>query len=319
MTALAENRVPDFFVVGNPKSGTTALYEMLRAHPQIYMPAVKEPNFLASDLRPRPFAPVPARQAGTAAQLPRTLAEYLALFAPARPEQRAGEASPTYLRSRVAAAEIARLAPAARIVAILREPASFVRSLHHQHLRDHVERERDLRRALAREEVRRDGATVRRYSDRVRYVEQLRRYEARFGRERVLVLIYDDFRAENEATVRRVLRFLEVDDTAAAQPVQANPTVRMRSVRLSQALLALRTGRGPLGGPLNASIRALTSERARSRAMGLMRRRVLYGAPRPPDYELMAELRRRYRGEVEALSEYLDRDLMELWGYDRLG
>jgi hypothetical protein len=30
----------------------------------------------------------------------------------------------------------------------------------------------------------------------------------------------------------------------------------------------------------------------------------------------MAELRRRFRGEVLALSEHLDRDLVSLWGYD---
>ena len=41
-------RVPDFFIVGNPKSGTTALYEMLRGHPQIHMP-VKETWFFAPD------------------------------------------------------------------------------------------------------------------------------------------------------------------------------------------------------------------------------------------------------------------------------
>jgi hypothetical protein len=194
-----------------------------------------------------------------------------------------------------------------------------VESLHHQHVQDHVERERDLRRALAREALVRDGRTVLRYSERVRYVEQLRRYHELFGREGVLVLIYDDFRAANEATVRRVLRFLGVDDAAAIEPVQANPTVRMRSVKLSRAMLALRTGRGPLASPLNASVKALTSERVRSHAMGLVRRRVLYGAPRATDRELLTELRRRYRGEVQALSEYLDRDLVGLWGYDRLG
>jgi hypothetical protein len=32
----------------------------------------------------------------------------------------------------------------------------------------------------------------------------------------------------------------------------------------------------------------------------------------------MLQLRRRFKDEVEALSEYLDRDLVKLWGYDRL-
>jgi hypothetical protein len=304
--APARGRVPDFFIVGNPKSGTTALYEMLRRHPAVYMPALKEPHFFAAEQPP-------------SNSLPRTLEEYLALFAAARPDQRAGEASPSYLRSPIAAARIAQLAPEARIVAILREPASFVRSLHMQYLQDHVETERDLRRAIAQEEIVRDGRTVLRYSERVRYVEQLRRFHERFGRERVLVSIYDDFRAANVATVRRVLRFLEVDDGVAIAPLEANPTVRMRSVRLARLTLAVRTGRGPLGRALNGSIRALTSERMRAGAMRVVRGRVLYGAPLSPDEGLMVELRRRFAPEVVALSEYLERDLVGLWGYDGLG
>ena len=315
--------MPDFFIVGNPKSGTTALYEMLRRHPQIFMPALKEPHFFAAEDCPsqtasarRPLAALPDPPPGA---LPRTLDEYLALFAAARPDQRAGEASPSYLRSPVAAGRIAQLAPEARIVAILREPASFVRSMHMQYLQDHVEVERDLRRAIAHEEIVRDGRTVLRYSERVRYVEQLRRFHALFGRARVLVLIYDDFRAANVATVRRVLRFLEVDDGVAIAPLEANPTVRMRSVRLARLTLAVRTGRGPLGRALNVSIRALTSERARAGAMRAVRGRVLYGAPLPPDEGLMVELRRRFAPEVAALSEYLGCDLVRRWGYDCLG
>ena len=63
-------RVPDFFLAGHPKCGTTALYEMLRAHPQIFMPEVKEPRYFASDMRQR-FQP---RRSG---RLPATLEEYL--------------------------------------------------------------------------------------------------------------------------------------------------------------------------------------------------------------------------------------------------
>ena len=119
--------------------------------------------------------------------------------------------------------------------------------------------------------------------------------------------------------MRRVLRFLEVDDSFAIEPLEANPAVRMRSVRLARLTLAVRTGRGPLGRALNASIGALTSERMRAAAMRTVRRRVLYGAPSPPDEELMVELRRRFAPEVVALSEYLERDLVSEWGYDRVG
>ncbi|HYB24626.1 MAG TPA: sulfotransferase, partial [Solirubrobacteraceae bacterium] len=82
-------RLPDFFIVGHAKSGTTALYEMLRRHPDIYMPASKEPWFFAEELHER----TPPRPEGT----PQTLAQYAALFASAAPSQRAGEASALYL------------------------------------------------------------------------------------------------------------------------------------------------------------------------------------------------------------------------------
>jgi hypothetical protein len=53
--------------------------------------------------------------------------------------------------------------------------------------------------------------------------------------------------------------------------------------------------------------------------MRILRRQILYGKPQPPDEGAMRELRERYRAEVVALSEYLDRDLVDLWGYGQLG
>jgi hypothetical protein len=42
----------------------------------------------------------------------------------------------------------------------------------------------------------------------------------------------------------------------------------------------------------------------------------VFTEPDPPDEQLMGELRKRYKPEVVALSEYLGRDLVTLWGYD---
>ena len=153
MTASAEaqagapapvKRAPDFYIVGHAKSGTTALYEMLRGHPQIYMPDLKETRFFARELHPRRQ---PRRRH------PDTLEEYLSLFEEAKPGQVTGEASPSYLRSLDAAARIAQLRPDARIIAIFREPASFIRSLHLQLLQAQVETEKDLARAIALEDT----------------------------------------------------------------------------------------------------------------------------------------------------------------------
>jgi LmbE family N-acetylglucosaminyl deacetylase len=312
-------RVPDFVIVGHPKSGTTALYEMLRDHPQIYMPAEKEPWYFATELHDRP----PPRPSGIAG----TLDEYLALFDAAEPAQCTGEASALYLWSRTAAARIAEVAPAARIIAILREPASFLRSLHMQFVQTYVETESDLRRAVALEDSRREGRNIPRYtywpqallySDHVRYVEQLRRFRERFGPEQVLILIYDDFRADNAATVRSVVRFLQLDDRAPIDAVEANPTVSVRSQRLHELVHSVSVGRGPVSLAVKGAIKTLTPPRLRREALYATQRRVVYTRPAPPDEDFMLELRRRFKGEVVALSEYLGRDLVALWGYDRV-
>jgi hypothetical protein len=304
-------RVPDFFIVGQHKSGTTALYEMLRRHPQIYMPDVKEPRFFASDLRDL------AQLDPDAA--PETLEAYLSLFDAAEEGQRVGEASPSYLRSLTAASAIAAAQPGARIIAILREPASFIRSLHLHLLQEGVETNEDFRAAFLNEQIVRDGRRVRRYTDHLNYVEQLRRYHAVFPREQVLVLIYDDFRRDNEATLRRVLRFLGVDDTGRLDILEANRTVRLRSGRLAEALRRSLASGGRLSGTVMTLARALTSTRMRRGLLRPLRLRLLTSEPPPPDDEFMLELRRRFKGEVVALSEYLGRDLVSLWGYDDLG
>ncbi len=309
-------RVPDFFIVGHPKCGTTALWEMLRVHPQIFLPAVKEARFLASDLR----ALVPSSP-----NQPQTLEEYLALFAGAAPEQRVGEASSSYLWSQTAAGAIADVQPDARIIAILREPASLLHSLHLQFLESYIETERDLRKALALEQQRRAGRRIPRhtywpstlqYSEHVRYVEQLRRYHELFPREQVLVLMDDDFRADNAGTVRAVLRFLEVDTSVELRPSEANPTVGVRSAGLHQAVHALSVGHGPVSRAAKAVLKPLVPERLRREALRSAKERFVFVAPKPPDEELMAQLRRRFKPEVERLSDYLERDLVREWGYE---
>jgi hypothetical protein len=319
--------VPDFFIVGHAKCGTTALYEMLRRHPQIYMPDAKEPMFFARNGAAAASAS-DRRAFEQTGRRSETLAQYKALFADAEPGQRTGEASTFYLFTPAAPGRIARAQPDARVIAILREPASFLHSLHAQMLQNQAESETDLLKAIALEGERRAGRRIPRhsywpaalmYSDRVRYAEQLRRYHDAFPAEQVLVLIYDDFRDDNEGTVRRVLRFLDVDDEVPLQSLEANPSVSVRAVRLDMLMRDVRQGRGPVRRAVRSAVRTLTSSRMRGTVLYPLRRRVVYGEAQPPDPALTAELRRRYKHEVVAASEYLGRDLVALWGYDSVG
>jgi len=279
---------------------------MLRRHPQIYMPDVKEPDFFSTQWQ-------------TSNRSQEMLDDYLSLFDAAQPEQRVGEASVAYLTSHTAAHGIMAVQPEARIIAILREPAGFLRSLHLQLVESNVETEKNLREALLLEDARRQGRHLPRsasswrqrliYSDYVRYAEQLRRYHALFPPARVMVLIYDDFRRDNEATVRSVLRFLDVNDTVPIDAAEVNPTVSVRSRYLNRIIYGQQ-----------GLIWRSAKEAAKVLAPGLRQsvRRVAYGDPSPPDERLMGELRSRFKPEVVALSEYMNRDFVTLWGYDSI-
>ncbi|MCW3069272.1 MAG: sulfotransferase [Solirubrobacterales bacterium] len=322
-TPPSPGRVPDFFIVGHEKCGTTALYEMLRRHPQVFMPDIKEPRFFAPELRSR------FRRLGPG-ELPETLEDYLSLFAAASPQQRVGEASPLYLRSHAAAGRIAEAQPAARIIAILREPASFLRSFHLQAVHNHVETQKDFAKAIALEEPRRRGKRVPpfssapqslMYSDHVRYVEQLSRYHAVFAPEQVLVLIYEDFRRDNQATLRQVLRFLEVEEKGELAAIETEPLKDVRSLRLLQLGLAVSVARRQAAAvhPLLKRLEARTPTPMQKDALRSLWERAVYRDPGPRDEAYLVELRRRLKPEVTALSDYLGRDLVTLWGYGDIG
>jgi Sulfotransferase family len=311
-------RLPDFFIVGHAKCGTTALTKMLKAHPRISIP-VKEPRYFAPELRTRYWRPRSNRE-----KRPRTLEAYGALFAGIGPDQMVGEATPSYLRSATAAASIAQVCPDARIVAILREPTAFLRSLHLQLLRNYDENQKSFRRALELEPLRKQGRRMPPfsqapsgllYTEHVRYVEQLKRFHDAFGHERVLVLIYDDLRADNERTVRQVLEFFDLEAGGFAVPqAELDPLKMPRSVILDQVT------RLAAYAPHNRILNPLLKAGAKTGVgrLGPLWKRAVYEENPLPEEELMLALRRRFKGEVEAASEYLGRDLVALWGYDRL-
>jgi Sulfotransferase family len=324
-SAKPRGRVPDFFIVGHEKCGTTALDLMLKRHPRIFLPEAKEQRFFAPELRARREHPK-----ALDAQRPHDFDAYLEVFAGAGPDQLVGEASPQYLRSHTAASRIAAAQPGARIVAILREPASFLRSFHLQWVRNNVETERDFRKAIALEPARREGRRIPRrcrvpqtlfYSEHVQYVRQLRRYDDVFAPEQMLVLIFDDFRRDNAATLSTVLSFLGVDHTLPIEAVQTKSINAVRSPSLKRLADSARIARRnpAAASALGRAVSALTPAPLRSEAFRSRWRRVVYKAPASPDAQLMRELRRRFKPEVVALSEYLGRDMVSEWGYDDVG
>jgi hypothetical protein len=133
----------------------------------------------------------------------------------------------------------------------------------------------------------------------------------------MLVLIYDDFRADNEGTVREVMRFIGVDADREVDALEVNPSILMRSQRLDDLVHTVTVGRGgPVSRAARATMKAVLPRTARREALSVTRRRIVHARPPESDEAFMRELRARFKGEVVALGEHMQRDLVQLWGYE---
>ena len=228
-------RRPDFFIVGAPKCGTTALYTYLGRHPDVYLPDRKELRFFGSDLEIRDR--VPLTQDG-----------YLSYFAGAGDARRVGTAYVWYLYSTRAAEEIHRFAPDASILVMLRNPVDMLYALHAEHLTNGNEDIADFSEALDAEPLRREGRRIPPhahlpqgllYSTVPRYSEQLERYFDRFGRDRVHVAIFEEFIADPVAGYRQALAFLGLGDDRSLESSDfevVNASRKLRSKRMRHLL-----------------------------------------------------------------------------------
>ena len=288
---------PDFLIVGAFKSGSTALYEGLRRHPQIFMPFHKEPLYFGDDL---------TRRYGRY-----TEAEYLHLFDPAKPGQKSGEASTWYLYSISAAREIHDFNPDMRIMVVLRNPVDVMYSEHSQLIYNVIEDTASFEEALAAEPDRRAGRRIPSgpinienlfYRHSVRFAEQLERYFDVFGRERVHVMLWDDLRRDGATTIRGALEFLGVDPTLAAAPPNANENKRVRSPLVQRLIVAPR-----LLLPLAPFLRRFPLVRAVRTRMLNMNSEAKQRAPMDP--VLRRQLLDEYTPDIERLGKLIGRDL----------
>lgn len=301
---------PNLFLVGAPKAGTTAMYEYLRAHPDVFFPERKEPHHFGRDIRSPRFVD--------------DRAEYLRLYAAAGAAPVRGDASVWYLRSLHAAEEIAAFAPKARILVMLRDPVELVRSLHEHNLAIGIEDEPDLGRALgmggARAAHRRLGRpAIPEFLDYLpvgRFADQLERFQRRFPPEQLHVIVYEEFARDVPGTYRRLLEWLGIEPGFRPRFRRVNAARRSRNATLSRLLHAPPP-------ELQRVLRAVVPV--------AVRRRVWHDAVRPAltrantadrgpcglAPELRERLRAEYAHDVRRTAELLHRpDLPGLWGFD---
>lgn len=197
--------LPNLFIVGAGKAGTSALYSYLRLHPDIFMSPIKEPNFFCADLHFR---------------IPRLSNEdYAQLFATGRYCQYRGEASVSYLLSASSASGIRTYSPDAKIIIMVRNPIEVMQARHAQNVVCGDEDIFDFNEALDAEPARRSGyrvpdsATVVEwlfYREWVNFSEQICRYYDEFPRDQIFVGVYDDFRHDTRSFYKSLLDFLQL-------------------------------------------------------------------------------------------------------------
>lgn len=297
---------PNFFIIGAPRCGTTALYTYLSEHPNIFMPEIKELHFFSSDFP------------GLQKVASRSLDDYLNVFAGAGEQHLAvGEASTHYMYSKVALARIREFDPSAKVIVSLRNPADFVQSLHQVNLSLLREDEADLAKAWDLQKTRREGKGIPggcREPELVQYGElgsfgkYLEKVFEVFPKNQVLVVIFEDFIANPQTVYETILSFLGVPSDGRTEFPPVNTNYVYRSGLLARLIHPPQIVYKPLMKVFSMFGAGFMEK------MGLLYNKVeLLNARRVPRKPLDPALRDRlmayFAEDIRRLSRLLDRDL----------
>jgi len=195
----------DFFIVGAPKSGTTALYSYLSAHPDIFLPTHKEPNYFAKD-----YPNIGGRL--------KSFDEYEKLFS--GPTQKiSGDGSVCYFGSETAPKAINSYNPNAKIIIMLRNPVELFLSEHSQLLYSFYEDIEDPYQAWKIQDLRKNGQSIPsscrepeslQYKKVCSHGKNLKTYRDIFPESSILTIFFEDFILSPQTVYDNVLEFLEL-------------------------------------------------------------------------------------------------------------
>jgi hypothetical protein len=216
-------KLPNFFILGAGRSGTTTLYFVLRDHPEVFLPTPKEPTFFSE-----PF------------QVTRTPIRYAKLFEGAGDAIAVGDASHAYLSHPEAAQTLEAFFPDAKFIVTFRNPADRALAMYSYMLENGYELLAPFERALAAEDRRFASARFARrcphyfwnfmYYRSGLFGEQVARYLDRFPRDRFYFTTLYDLQREPGRVLHEVEDFLGVATTELDELPQYGSSKGVRSI-----------------------------------------------------------------------------------------
>lgn len=293
---------PNFFIVGAPKCGTSALYRYLRQHPNVFMPAVKEPHFFSSDL--------------VTYHKVKSMEEYRELFRGSTAQHlRVGEASASYLLSSVALANIREFNPDSKIIAMFRNPVDLVYSFHSQLLFWSEETVEDFETAWRLQERRSQGLDLPRTCREPFWLQyrriglfgtQVERMLSVFPAKQVKMILFEDLAASTQRVYSEVLEFLELPQDNRTEFPRVNENKRAKFTWLRNFV---RKPPPTLKKGYRALKRRLGKEKVGFFRDALLDLNTLKQTRPPLSPAFRAELVQTFQEEVARLSRILGRDL----------
>ena len=293
---MEQNNRPNFFLVGAPKCGTTFLYNSLRKHPEIYLPAEKELHYFASDLYPANYI---------------TESQYHSLFSGIKSEKVIGEASVWYLYSDCAAERIKKYNSDAKILIMLRNPIDMLRSLHSHFVFDNMENIENFEDALNAEPERKLGKNISPniyapimiyYTELGKYFKYVKKYFDIFGEDNVHVILYDELSVDPDKTFLNLLKFLDVDENVSIKRSRDNVSKIPRFKLVSRII-------NP-GAKVKALIRLFLPFKARRKLIEIIVKLNSKNTPsKQMGKEMMTKWNKLFVKDIDELSKLIKKDL----------
>lgn len=204
------NNLPNFVIIGAPKSGTTSIFYYLKQHPEVYLPVRKELHYFSyADLETQVAGP---GDRDVLNNLCSDWETYRRHYNAVDGQKAIGEVSPSYLYFSHVAEKIKKELGDVKIVAVLRNPIKKAFS-QYSHLKRDCREVLSFYEALHAERVRahQGWGDFWRYTESSLYTDRLMYYFHVFGREKVKVYLFDDFVLDSEGLMKDLFSFLGVD------------------------------------------------------------------------------------------------------------